>query len=192
VVVPKEWVGNIMDVCHKKRAEHLGMEYLGMDRVSLNYLIPLNEIIIDFHDRIKAVSKGYASYDYEFEKFVQSKLVKVDILLNKEKVDALSYICHDEGAYRKSKEIVERLRKEIPRHMFDIPVQASIGTRIIARETIRAIRKDVTAKCYGGDITRKRKLLEKQKAGKKRMKQVGSVTVPQEAFLAVLKLGDDK
>jgi GTP-binding protein LepA len=186
--VPKEYVGAIMELAQDRRGEFDHMEYLSESRVQLVYLLPLAEIVLDFYDQLKSKTRGYAAFDYELDGFRSSKLVKLDILLNGEPVDALSMIVHRDKAYPAGKVLVDRLRGIIPRQMFDVPIQASIGSRIIARETIKAKRKDVLAKCYGGDVTRKRKLLEKQKKGKKRMKQVGSVEVPQEAFLAVLSL----
>jgi GTP-binding protein LepA len=191
VIVPKEFVGTIMELSQERRGEFDHMEYLSENRVQLIYRIPLGEIVLDFYDQLKSRTRGYASFDYELDDYRPSSLVKLDILLAGEPVDALSLIVHRDKAYPAGKALVERLRGLIPRQLFDVPVQASIGSRIIARETIKAKRKDVLAKCYGGDITRKRKLLEKQKKGKKRMKQVGSVEVPQEAFLAVLALDDD-
>jgi len=191
VIVPKEYVGVIMELSKERRGEFDHMEYLSESRVQLIYRIPLAEIVLDFYDQLKSRTRGYASFDYELDEYRPSNLVKLDILLNSEPVDALSLIVHRDKAYASGKILVEKLRGLIPRQMFDVPVQASIGSRIIARETIKARRKDVTSKCYGGDITRKRKLLEKQKKGKKRMKTVGSVEVPQEAFLAILSLGDE-
>ena len=188
VIVPKEFVGTIMELAQERRGEFDHMEYLSENRVQLVYLLPLGEIVLDFYDQLKSRTRGYASFDYELADYRPSNLVKLDILLAGEPVDALSLIVHRDKAYTAGKQLVERLRGLIPRQLFDVPVQASIGSRIIARETIKAKRKDVLAKCYGGDVTRKRKLLEKQKKGKKRMKQVGSVEVPQEAFLAVLSL----
>jgi GTP-binding protein LepA len=192
IIVPKEFVGTVMELCQDRRGEFDHMEYLTEKRVALKYRLPLAEIVLDYYDQLKSRTKGYASFDYELAGYQASKLVKVDILLNGEVVDALSLIVHADKAYYSGRALVERLRKIIPRQMFDVPVQAAIGSRVIARETIKAKRKDVLSKCYGGDISRKRKLIEKQKAGKKRMKQVGSVEVPQEAFLAVLSLDDSK
>jgi GTP-binding protein LepA len=191
VIVPKEYVGTIMELAQERRGEYDHMEYLSENRVQLVYRLPLGEIVLDFYDQLKSRTRGYASFDYELDDYRPSQLVKLDILLAGEPVDALSLIVHRDKAYAAGKMLVERLRGLIPRQLFDVPVQASIGSRIIARETIKAKRKDVLAKCYGGDVTRKRKLLEKQKRGKKRMKQVGSVEVPQEAFLAVLSLDGD-
>ena len=190
IIVPSEYVGAVMDLCQDRRGAYLGMEYLEATRTVLTYDLPLNEIIYDFFDALKSRTRGYASFDYELKGYAASKLVKLDILVNKEIVDALSLIVHEEKAVEKGRKIVEKLKKEIHRHLFEIPIQAAIGNKVVARETISAMRKDVLAKCYGGDISRKRKLLEKQKEGKKRMRQVGSVEVPQEAFMSVLKLDE--
>ena len=191
ILTPKEYVGNIMDICQKRRGIYIDMKYLDENRVTLIYEMPLNEIIYDFFDNLKSKTKGYASFDYEFKEYRQSKLVKLDIHINGEPVDALSFIVHKDSAYNRVKKMVEKLKTEIPRKLFTIPIQAVVGGQIIARETISAMRKDVLAKCYGGDITRKKKLLEKQKRGKKKMREIGNVEVPQEAFLSVLKLDDE-
>ena len=188
ILVPTEYIGTIMELCQNRRGEYHGMEYIEDTRAQLHYELPLNEIIYDFFDALKSRTKGYASFDYDLVGYKEAKLVKLDILLNKEVVDALSFIVHEEKAYERGKKMAEKLKEEIPRHQFEIPIQAAIGNKVIARSTIKAMRKDVLAKCYGGDISRKRKLLEKQKAGKKRMRQVGSVEVPQGAFMSVLKL----
>ena len=190
IIVPSDYVGAVMDLCQERRGNYFGMEYLEATRAVLDYELPLNEIIYDFFDALKSRTRGYASFDYELCGYQESKLVKLDILVNKEIVDALSLIVHESNSVNKGRKIVEKLKKEIPRHLFEIPIQAAIGNKVVARETIRAMRKDVLAKCYGGDISRKRKLLEKQKEGKKRMRQVGSVEVPQEAFMSVLKLDE--
>ena len=191
IMTPKEYVGNIMDICQNRRGIFIDMKYLDENRVTLIYDMPLNEIIYDFFDSLKSRTKGYASFDYEFKEYRESKLVKLDIHVNGEPVDALSFIVFKDNAYNRGKKMVEKLKTVIPRHLFAVPLQAVVGGTIIARETISAMRKDVLAKCYGGDITRKKKLLEKQKKGKKRMRQIGNVEMPQEAFLSVLKLDDE-
>lgn len=192
IIVPSEFVGGIMELCKDRRGVFIDMKYIDKTRMELHYTLPLNEIIYDFFDALKSRSKGYASLDYEFKGYAESKLVKLDILLNMEIVDALSFIVHADKAYARGRKIVEALKDNIPRQLFEVPVQAAVGGRVIARETVKAMRKDVLAKCYGGDITRKKKLLEKQKEGKKRMRKLGSVEVPPETFMAVLKLGDDE
>ena len=190
IMVTSEFIGAIMDLCQERRGIYEGMEYIEETRAVLRYHLPLNEIIYDFFDALKSRSRGYASFDYEMDGYVQSNLVKLDILINKEEVDALSFIIHADTAYERGRKMCEKLKEEIPRQLFEIPIQAAIGSKIIARETVKAMRKDVLAKCYGGDISRKRKLLEKQKEGKKRMRQVGNVEIPQKAFMSVLKLDD--
>ena len=190
IMVTTEFVGPIMQLCEERRGQYLGMEYIEQTRAMLKYILPLNEIIYDFFDALKSRSRGYASFDYELEGYQKSPLVKLDILVNKQEVDALSFIVFEGSAYERGRKMCEKLKEEIPRQLFEIPIQAAVGSRIIARETVRALRKDVLAKCYGGDITRKKKLLEKQKEGKKRMRQIGNVEIPQKAFLSVLKLDE--
>jgi len=192
IMLPKEYVGNIMQVCQDRRGVYLDMKYLDENRVTLIYELPLNEIIYDFFDTLKSKSKGYASFDYEFKEYRRSELVKLDIHINSEPVDALSFIVHKDSAYDRGRKMAEKLKTVIPRQLFEIPIQAVVAGKIIARETISAMRKDVLAKCYGGDITRKKKLLEKQKKGKKKMRQIGNVEIPQEAFLSVLKLEEEE
>lgn len=192
VMVTTEFIGSIMELCQERRGRYQGMEYMDATRALLHYELPLNEIIYDFFDALKSRSKGYASFDYEMKNYETSELVKLDILINKEEVDALSFIVHKDTAYERGKKMCEKLKDEIPRHLFEVPIQAAIGSKVIARETVKAMRKDVLAKCYGGDITRKKKLLEKQKEGKKRMRQIGNVEIPQRAFMSVLKLDDRK
>ena len=192
IIVTKEFVGQIMTLCQDRRGVYKSIEYIESNRALIKYELPLNEIIYDFFDALKSRSKGYASFDYELKGYVPSKLVKLDILINREEVDALSFIIHADNAYERARKMCEKLKDEIPRQLFEIPIQATIGSKIIARETVKAMRKDVLAKCYGGDITRKKKLLEKQKEGKKRMRTFGNVEIPQKAFMAVLKLSDDE
>ena len=191
IMVPNEYVGAVMELAQRKRGDFVTMDYLDEFRVNVIYDIPLSEIVYDFFDKLKSSTKGYASLDYEISGYRPSNLVKMDILLNAEKVDALSFIVHRNFSFERGKAIVEKLRKLIPRQQFEVPIQAAIGQKIVARSDIKALRKNVLAKCYGGDVSRKRKLLEKQKQGKKRMKQIGSVEVPQDAFMAVLKMDDD-
>ena len=191
IMVTTDYIGPIMDLCQERRGEYQGMEYMETTRALLTYHLPLNEIIYDFFDALKSRSRGYASFDYELLGYQQSNLVKLDILINREQVDALSFIVFADSAYERGRKMCEKLKNEIPRHLFEIPIQAAIGGKVIARETVKAMRKDVLAKCYGGDISRKRKLLEKQKEGKKRMRQVGNVEIPQQAFMSVLKLDEE-
>ncbi len=190
IMVTKDFVGPIMELCQERRGRYVSMEYMEETRALLRYELPLNEIIYDFFDALKSRSRGYASFDYEVKGYERSEMVKLDILINKEEVDALSFIVHKDGAYERGRKMCEKLKEEIPRHLFEIPIQAAVGGKVIARETVKAMRKDVLAKCYGGDITRKKKLLEKQKEGKKRMRQIGNVEIPQKAFMSVLKLDD--
>ena len=191
IITPKEYIGQVMDLAQSRRGELINMTYIDENRVSIKYKIPLNEVIYNFFDNLKSRTKGYASLDYEVTGYKVSDLVKLNILINEQNVDALSLIVHRDNAYARGRGIVEKLKDEIPRQQFAVPIQAAIGAKIIARETVRALRKDVIAKCYGGDISRKKKLLEKQKEGKKKMRQLGNVEVPQEAFLSVLKLDDE-
>ena len=191
IMVTSEYIGSIMTLCQERRGVYLGMEYIEETRAVLRYILPLNEIIYDFFDSLKSRSKGYASFDYEMKGYEPSNLVKLDMLINKEEIDALSFILHADTAYERGRKMCEKLKKEIPRQLFEVPIQAAIGSKIIARETVKAMRKDVLAKCYGGDISRKRKLLEKQKEGKKRMRQFGNVEIPQSAFMSVLKLDEE-
>lgn len=192
IMVTSDYIGPIMDLCQERRGQYVSLEYIEETRAVLKYVLPLNEIIYDFFDVLKSRSRGYASFDYELKGYQQSELVKLDILINHERVDALSFIVFKDTAYDRARKMCEKLKENIPRHLFEIPVQAAVGSKVIARETVKAMRKDVLAKCYGGDISRKRKLLEKQKEGKKRMRQIGNVEIPQEAFMSVLKLDDDE
>ena len=191
IMVTSDYIGAIMDLCQERRGQYISMEYMEETRALLKYTLPLNEIIYDFFDALKSRSRGYASFDYEMKGYMKSELVKLDILINKEEVDALSFIVFSGTAYERGRKMCEKLKEEIPRHLFEIPIQAAVGSKVIARETVKAMRKDVLAKCYGGDISRKKKLLEKQKEGKKRMRQVGNVEIPQSAFMSVLKLDED-
>jgi GTP-binding protein LepA len=191
IMVTSEFIGSIMDLCQERRGEYISMEYIEENRAVLKYVLPLNEMIYDFFDALKSRSRGYASLDYEFKEYRKSELQKLDILINKEVVDALSFIVFADSAYSKGRKFCEKLKTTIPRQLFDIPIQAAVGAKVIARETVKAYRKDVLAKCYGGDISRKKKLLEKQKEGKKRMRQIGSVEIPQEAFMSILKLDEE-
>jgi len=188
---PEEFIGAIMELVTGRRGEYVSMEYLDAKRVQLKYRIPLAELIVDFYDRLKSVTRGYASLDYHFDSYRPERLVKLDVLVNKQPVDALAMIVHEDDAYRKGQKLVSRLKRLIPRQLFEVPIQAAVGKRVISRANVKALRKDVLAKCYGGDVTRKKKLLEKQKKGKKRLKMIGNVEVPQEAFMAVLRLDDD-
>ena len=192
IMVTTEFVGAIMKLCQERRGVYQGMEYLEETRALLKYTLPLNEIIYDFFDSLKSRSRGYASFDYEMKGYETASLVKLNILINKEEVDALSFIGHESSADERGRKMCQKLKNEIPRHLFEIPIQAAIGNKVIARETVKAVRKDVLAKCYGGDISRKRKLLEKQKEGKKRMRQIGNVEIPQKAFMSVLKLDEEE
>ena len=190
IYTPSEYVGNVMELCQERRGVFKDMQYIDTARVDIHYILPLNEIVYDFFDALKSRTRGYASFDYELAGYEKSNLVKLDIMINGEIVDALSFIIHADKAYGRARKMAEKLKDKIPRQLFEVPIQACIGGRIIARETVKALRKDVLAKCYGGDISRKKKLLEKQKEGKKRMRQIGSVEIPQDAFMAVLKLDE--
>ena len=191
IFTPEEYYGVVMDLCINRRAEFTGQEYPAPGRVILKFDLPLSEIIVDFYNKLKSGTRGYASMDYEFAGYRASQLVKLDVLVAKQPVDALAMIVHEDDAYHRGQKLVTQLRKLIPRQMFEVPIQAAVGKRVVSRANVKALRKDVLAKCYGGDVTRKRKLLEKQKKGKKRMKMIGNVEVPQEAFMAVLRLSDD-
>jgi GTP-binding protein LepA len=192
IILPKDYMGAVMGLINERRGRMQNMEYLDTERVMLMFMVPLNELITDFFDQMKSLSKGYASLDYEYAGYQPSDLIKLDILINQEAVDALSFIVHRDKAFFYGRGVVQKLREVIPRHQFEIPIQAAIGAKVIARETIKAIRKNVTAKCYGGDITRKRKLLERQKEGKKKMKNLGTVEVPKEAFMTILKMSSNE
>jgi GTP-binding protein LepA len=191
ILVPQNYVGNVINLCIEKRGVQKSMQYLG-NQIAISYELPMNEIVLDFFDRLKSVSRGYASLEYEFVRFQAASLAKLDILINSEKVDALSVIVHRDASQSRGRDLAERMKEIIPRQMYEVAIQAAVGSKIVARTNVKALRKNVTAKCYGGDVTRKRKLLEKQKAGKRRMKQVGKIEIPQEAFLAVLNVGKDK
>jgi GTP-binding protein LepA len=191
IFTPEEFIGPIMDLVTSKRGEYVSMEYLDSKRVQLKYKIPLAELIVDFYDRLKSITRGYASLDYHFDSYRPEKLVKLEVLVNKQPVDALAMIVHETEAFHKGQRLVSRLKRLIPRQLYEVPIQAAVGKRVVSRANIKALRKDVLAKCYGGDVTRKKKLLEKQKKGKKRLKMIGNVEVPQEAFMAVLRLDDD-
>ena len=186
IMIPKEFVGNVMEVCQNRRGNYIDMRYLDENRVTLEYDLPLNEIIYDFFDTIKSKTKGYASIDYEFKEYRKSELIKLDLHINNEPVDALTFIVHKDSAYERGRKMAEKLKKVIPRQLFEIPIQAVVGGKIIARETISAMRKDVLAKCYGGDVSRKKKLLEQQKEGKKKLKLIGNVSIPQDTFIKIL------
>jgi GTP-binding protein LepA len=191
IYTPADYIGSVMEITTKRRGEFINMAYLDSARVHIEYYIPLSEMIVDYYNQLKSVTRGYASMDYSFNEYRQGDLVRVDVLVNKEVVDALSIIIHREQSYHRGQRLVSQLKKLIPRQLFEVPIQAAVGSKVISRANVKALRKDVLAKCYGGDVTRKRKLLEKQKEGKKRLKMVGNVEIPQEAFMAVLSLADD-